>query len=59
MEEREGPEKLRDSELEGQKIERRIRDDTEGHKLRGDEDKDDTEGHKLRGDDDVEGHKLR
>ena len=52
---------MRDVELEGQKSDK-LRDDTEGHKLRGDEDEeDDTEGHKWRGedDDDVEGHKLR
>jgi hypothetical protein len=59
---REIDEKLRDQELlEGQKSDK-LRDDTEGHKLRGgDEDEDDTEGHKWRGedDDDVEGHKLR
>jgi hypothetical protein len=61
MGDRDSAEKLRDSELEGQKIDK-LRDDVEGHKLRGgDEDEDDTEGHKLRGedDDDVEGHKLR
>jgi hypothetical protein len=61
MTEREIPEKLRDEELEGQKLDK-LRDDVEGHKLRGEEDEDDTEGHKLRGedgDDDVEGHKLR
>lgn len=60
MTEREGADKLRDGELEGQKIDK-LRDDVEGHKLRGEEDEDDTEGHKLRGEDedDVEGHKLR
>jgi hypothetical protein len=61
MPDREIEEKLRDVELEGQKSDK-LRDDTEGHKLRGDEDEeDDAEGHKWRGEDDdeVEGHKLR
>ena len=62
MPDREIEEKLHDVELEGQKSDK-LRDDTEGHKLRGgeDEEEDDTEGHKWRGedDDDVEGHKLR
>ena len=49
MPDREIEEKLRDVELEGQKSDK-LRDDTEGHKLRGgeDEEEDDTEGHKLR-----------
>ncbi|MPZ24809.1 MAG: hypothetical protein GEU28_15065 [Dehalococcoidia bacterium] len=60
MAERDSEEKLRDTELEGQKIDK-FRDDTEGHKLRGDKEEEaDVEGHKLRDEsDDVEGHKWR
>jgi hypothetical protein len=61
MTERDIAEKLKDEELEGQKFDK-LKDDVEGHKVKGgDDDEDDTEGHKVRGedDDDVEGHKLR
>jgi hypothetical protein len=61
MTERDIAEKLKDEELEGQKLDK-LKEDVEGHKVKGgDEDEDDTEGHKWRGedDDDVEGHKLR